>query len=763
MRVLGALAGPPRDRRAPHDHPHDAMHASRIARGAAARLALLLALAPALAAAQETKVTKEANPRLRPEDRRPTPPRQPMERPRLRDAIDPAAPIKEFGTMWTFDAPPTAYWQARYGWAPDQAWLDRVRLASFRIPGCSASVVSGEGLLMTNHHCGREWVTQVSPKDTNYHAVGWAARNQADEKRVPGAYAEQLQSIEDVTAQVRAAVTAAEPARQAEQRTAAVARIQQECRQRTALECQVVTFYQGGMYSLYRYKRYDDVRLVMVPEEQAAFYGGDPDNFTYPRYDLDVTFFRVYDDGRPLRPTAHLQWNSGGVEEDDVVFVVGNPGSTGRLLTVAQMEYLRDVQYPAQLAGYARQMDLLRERIKTVAPERRQELEDLLFSYQNSQKAVTGYRAGLLDSSLMARKRAFESDFRARVAGDPALRARYGRAWDEIARAQQALARVYDRQRFHGYGGGSVLLTMAGQLVRLPVEAAKADSLRLAPYRGEALDRLRASLLGPVTIDRASEQLYVASQLRAAQQALPDGDPFVRAALAGRTPEAAAEAIVSGTRLDQPDVRRALLEGGPAAARASSDPLVALALAIDPLNRAVTAEVARHEATIASNAERIGQAIYATYGKTLPPDATFTLRISDGVVKGYPANGTMQPWRTSLGGLYERAANFSNRPPFDLPRRWAERKDRVDPLVPYNFVSTNDIIGGNSGSPVINRKGEVVGLIFDGNIESLPNRFIFTDEVARSVSVHARAITEALRKVYDAPWVADELERRVMQ
>ena len=742
------------------------MSVAQSRRAAWSLAAFAFSLAASAAGGQQPKVQKEPNPRLSPPPTAPAP-RRPLDRPTLQPAaptaVDPARPLKEFGTMWTFDAPPLEYWKARYGFAPDQAWLDRVRQAAFRIPGCSASVVSADGLLMTNHHCGREWVTQVSPADTNYHETGWAARDQADEKRVPGAYAEQLQSIEDVTPRVRAAVTAAEPTRQAAQRAEAVQRIQQECARQTQLNCQVVTFYQGGMYSLYRYKRYDDVRLVMVPEEQIAFFGGDPDNFTYPRYNLDVTFFRVYDGGRPLRAQSHLRWNSDGIREDDVVFVVGNPGSTGRLLTLAQMEYLRDVQYPAQLAGYARQMDVLREVVKGATPERRRTLENTLFSLENSVKAVTGYRGGLLDSTIMARKRAFESDFRARVERDPALRARYGRAWGEVERAQQALARVYDRQRFHGYAGGSTLLTLAAHLVRIPAEAPKADSARLAPYRGEAVERLRAQITSPIAVDKEAEKLYLAAQLRAARQALPATDPFLRAALGGRSPEVAAEVLVNGTRLDQPEARRALLAGGAAAVAASDDPMIALARAIDPLNRAVVAEASRHEAAIASNAELMGQAIYAVYGKTLPPDATFTLRISDGVVRGYPANGTVVPWRTAFHGVYERNANFGGKAPFNLPQRWLDRKDRLEHTLPFNFVSTNDIIGGNSGSPVINRNGEVVGLIFDGNIESLPNRFIFTDDVARSVSVHARAITESLRKMYDAGWVADELERRVVQ
>jgi hypothetical protein len=684
-------------------------------------------------------------------------------RPAAAPAVDPARPIKEFGTMWTFDAPPLAYWKARYNFTPDQAWLDNVRLSALRIPGCSSSLVSADGLLMTNHHCGRQWVTQVAPKDTNYHEAGWAARSRADEKRVPGAYAERLESIEDVTARVRAAVTAGGAAAQARQRADAVAAVERECSAQTRLDCQVVTFYQGGRYSLYRYRRFDDVRLVMVPEEQIAFYGGDPDNFTYPRFDLDVSFFRVYDNGRPLRTANYLRWNAAGPRENDPVFVVGNPGSTGRLLTVAQMEYLRDVQYPAQLAQLARQTAVAEEVVRTATPERQREVRDLIFGLANSRKATTGYLGGLRDSSIMARKRAFEADFRRRVDADPALRARYGTAWDEIARAQRGLAALATRRRVYAFGSPyPSLWQFAGALVQLPAEAAKPDSARLPGYRGPALDALRARLARPAPVDKAGARLTMAAELRAAQQALPADDPVLAALLGGRTPEAAAAALVDGTRLDDAAVRAQLLAGGAAAVAASTDPLVAAARAVDRYNREVEAQAQPLLAAVANNAERVGEAIFAAYGTALPPDATFTLRITDGVVKGYPMNGTVAPWKTTFYGLYDRAASFDNRGDFRLPARWADpaRRARLDLATPYDFVTTNDIIGGNSGSPMVDRAGRVVGLIFDGNIESLPNRFIFTDEAARTVAVTSQALTEALRKMYDAGWVADELEGR---
>jgi Peptidase S46 len=668
--------------------------------------------------------------------------------------------IKEFGTMWTFEAPPFDYWKARYGFAPTKAWLDHVRLASVRLPNCSASFVSSRGLVMTNHHCARECVTAVSTPDSNFQELGFIAKTQADERKCPGLYVDQLQSIEDVTGKVQSAVTARTPAQQVTQRNSAIAEIEQSCEQEAGLTCQVISYYQGGIYSLYRFKRFDDLRLVMAPEEAISFFGGDPDNFTYPRYDLDLSLMRVYENDQPYAPKDYLKWSKDGAKEGDLVFVTGNPGSTGRLLTVSQMEYLRDVQYPAQLSSYDRNLAVLRE-LSQRDEETRRELENQIFSLENSKKAVTGYLSGLQDSSLMAKKRAFERDFRRRIARDPKLQARYGSAWDAITTAQREQAAIAKQQRWYAFSG-SPLLNVAGAIVRIPVQAKLPDSLRLPQYRGEGLEKIRNVVLGDISTDISpgpeQDKQMLQAWLTQASKDLPRSDPYLQAILRGRSPEVAAEAAVNGTKLADSATRAALVEGGSAAVAASTDPLIVLARKLNPLSARVQQRVTRLNDVISANAEKVGQAIFAAYGRTLPPDATFSLRITDGVVKSFPMNGTIAPYKTSFYGLYARSAEFDDKPPFKLPERWKTHRDRLDLASPFDFVTTSDIIGGNSGSPVINKNAEVVGLIFDGNIEQLPNRFLYTDEVSRAVAVHSRAIPEAIRKVYESDRIADELQ-----
>ena len=671
----------------------------------------------------------------------------------------PASYRPEFGTMWTFEAAPLDYWKARYNFTPDAAWLEHLKLSSIRLPGCSASFVSSDGLVMTNHHCARSCISGVSPADTNYQTTGFVAPMREQEKKCPNLYVDQLQSIEDVTARIHGKITATNPATRVEQREAEIAAIQRECQQGTGLTCQVVGFYQGGMYSLYRFRRFNDLRLVFAPEEAISFFGGDPDNFTFPRYDLDVTMLRVYENNQPFKPQHFLKWSAAGPQENEVVFVTGNPGSTGRLLTVAQMEYLRDVAYPAQLAQLARQIRVL-EQLSAASPEAKRQYENTLFSAQNSQKAITGYLTGLTDEKTMARKREFEKDFRARINKDPKLRAQFGTSWSTIAAAQDTLKRIAVQARYYPLSG-STLLNLAAATVRLPGQAALADSLRLPQYRGTALTNLRNQLSGNIPINPEMERATLTAWLNAARQELDSKDPVLVAILAGRTPEQAAADLIKATQIGDVNFRKTLIEGGAAAVAASNDPLIQLARKVDPLSLPVARRVARLNASISANAERVGQAIFAAYGKSLPPDATFSLRISDGVVKGYPMNGTIAPFKTSFYGLYARSAEFDDKEPFHLPQRWKDKRSALDLSTPLNFVSTNDIIGGNSGSPVVNRNGEVVGLIFDSNIQQLPNRFIFTDEVARSVSVHSRAIPEVIRKVFDAPRLADEIEGRV--
>jgi len=668
----------------------------------------------------------------------------------------PAGFIKEFGTMWTFEAPPLDYWKARYGFTPTKAWLDHVRLASIRLPNCSSSFVSSRGLVMTNHHCARECITAVSTPDSNFQEIGFVARTQAEERKCPGLFVDQLQSITDVTDQVQHALTSATPARQVAQRNAVIDSIEKGCETDPSTQCQVITYYQGGAYSLYRFHRFSDLRLVMAPEEAISFFGGDPDNFTYPRYDVDLSLMRVYENDQPYQPKDYLKWSKDGAKEGDLVLVTGNPGSTGRLLTVAQMEFLRDVQYPAQLSAYERNLSVLRELAQKDEATRRA-VENDIFSLENSKKAVTGYLSGLQDSSLMAKKRAFERDFRRRIAANPKLKARYGGSWDAIATSEKQLAALAKQQRWYSFGG-SPLLNIAGGLVRVPEQSKLPDSLRLPQYRGENLENLKEQILAglPTTPDQDREMLQ--AWLTQASKDLPLSDPYLTAFLGGRSPEVAAEAAVNGTKLADSSYRASLLQGGSAAVAASKDPLIVLARKLNPIAMRVQQRAARLNDVVSANAEKVGRAIFAAYGRSLPPDATFSLRISDGVVKSYPMNGTIAPYKTSFYGLFARSAEFDDKPPFQLPQRWKDHQSRLDLSTPLDFVTTNDIIGGNSGSPVINKNAEVVGLIFDGNIEQLPNRFLYTDEVSRAVAVHSRGLTEALRKVYEADRIADELE-----
>ena len=674
------------------------------------------------------------------------------------------APPKEYpgletGKMWQFDVPPLEYWNKRYGFQPSTEWLSHARLSALRYAGnCSASFVSGQGLVMTNHHCARECIESVTEKGEDLLANGFVAPGMADERRCKTVFLDQLQEITDVTAKVQGAIGSAGPEKASAIRIASIAAIEKECgAAATDAFCQVVTLYRGGQYKLYRFRRFTDVRLVMAPESQMAFFGGDPDNFTYPRYDIDMSFVRAYVDGKPAVTEQHFAWSKAGAKEDDLIFVIGNPGSTGRLNTISQLNYLKEVSYPAQLATLDRRIAVT-EQLTALSEDRAKALRNQFFSLQNSRKAIGGYQSGLLDPRLMAQKKAWEADFRKRVAANPSYQLKYGKAWSEVALVQTELRASAVKRRYYTFNADlSRLLPIAGMFVRYNDELARPDSLRLPAYREANRKQLEIAMVAGAPIDTVAERMWLTAWFGAMEKELPPTDPVRRAALGGRTPAAAAQAMLASTTLVDPAQRVALFTSGEAGIRASKDPFIVLARVIDPLDRSMTKQVQLLASRESAATELIARALLATYGNSVAPDATFSLRISDGQPKRYPMNGTFAPAFTTFYGLYDRSLGFESTGAWALPDRWNARRDSLALGTPYDVASTNDIIGGNSGSPVINREGEVVGLIFDGNIEGLPNRFLFTEYQARAVYLDSRGIVEALRSVYGARALADEL------
>jgi hypothetical protein len=661
--------------------------------------------------------------------------------------------------MWTFDNPPTKLLQERYGFTPTPQWLDHVRLSSVRFnDGGSGSFVSPHGLALTNHHVAFGQLQKVSTAEKDYVTDGFYARTPGEELKCPDLEVNVLMSMENVTARVLGVVKPGLGDKEAlEARKAEIAKIEKESLDSTGLRSDVIPLYQGGEYWLYRYKKYTDLRLVFAPEQQIAFFGGDPDNFTYPRYDLDFALFRVYENGKPIDTPNYLKWNAKGAADGDLVFVSGNPGSTSRLDTLAQIEDTRDYLLPLRLKVLNGWLDVL-NKYSAQGSEQTRQAASLIFSIENSVKAYKGMQGGLLDKNLMAQRAKEEADFRALVNGKPEWKKEYGQAWDDIAEAEKkSLSRIKE-SRFRSLAP-TRLAALALSIVRYVAEVKKPDGVRLDGFHDSELDSLKFRLLSPAPAYPGMEKALLANDFSSALEELGPNDPFVKAALAGDTPEAAAEKLVDGTKIADPAFRKSLVEGGEAAVAASIDPMIVMARNIDPSMREIRKWVENNVESVETSAgEKIGKARFAAYGKSTYPDATFTLRLSYGTVKGYPMNGTVAPPMTTIFGLYDRAYSFGLKMPFALPKRYLERKDHLDLSTPANFVSTCDIIGGNSGSPVIDRAGELVGLIFDGNIESLVGDYAYNGDTSRAVAVHPAFIIEALRKIYDAGAMADELE-----
>jgi hypothetical protein len=659
--------------------------------------------------------------------------------------------------MWTFDNPPLKQLQEKYNFTPSQQWLDHLRLASVRLnDGGSGSFVSAHGLLLTNHHVARGQLQKNSTAEHDYIRDGFYAATPEQEMKSQDLEVNVLVSMENVTDKVSVGVQGAKNAEEEfAKRKTVIADIERESTEKTGFRSDVVTLYQGGEYWLYRYKKYTDVRLVFSPEQQTAFFGGDPDNFTYPRYDLDMALFRVYENGKPVDSKDYLKWNPKGAGDGELVFVSGHPGSTARLDAYAQLEGLRDVRAPYVLQTLKRRIVLLKE-YSGRGPEQARQSASLIFNLENSLKAWQGRYDGLLDKNVMDKKRKEEEGFRAKVKANPEWQKEYGGAWDAIARASEIEKPHIKEQYFRATD--SQLSGLAVTLVTYVAEIQKPDGERLEGFHESQLDSTKLRLFSPAPIYPEMEIARMTSTLEAGLKELGPHDAWLKAVLDGRTPKVAATQMITGAKVGDPAFRKSLVDGGKPAVDASSDPMIAMARRIDPIRREQIKWIEDNVESVEQRAgEQLGKARFAAYGKTTYPDATFTLRLSYGQVQGYPMNGTKAPYKTTFYGLYDRAASFDNKGPFELPKRYIDGKDRLDLATPVNFVTTNDIIGGNSGSPVVNRNGEIVGLVFDGNIESLVGDFVYDSTANRTVAVHTGAMTEVLTKLYGAQRLVDEL------
>jgi hypothetical protein len=663
------------------------------------------------------------------------------------------------GKMWTFEYPPVDYFKEEYNFAPSKEWLDHARLSALRFSTiCSASFISADGLIMTNDHCGRESATDVNGKEEKLNDDGFFAQTLADERKVDGLYVDQLVLIKDVTDEIQKEI---DRGSSADDKIFREDDIKKEIKEReeknTGLKIDITSLYNGGRYSLYGYKRYSDVRLVFIPETQLGFFGGDYDNFTYPRYNLDCTFFRVYENDKPLKTTNYLKWNNEGAVDNEPVFAVGNPGSSNRLNTVAQLEYARDYQYP-QLVGYFSNLVEVFSHLIETNPEKKDEYTNELYKNTNSQKAVEGYLKGLQDPVLMQKKKDFESKFRTAVNKDPKLKKMYGGLWDKIASIRMRMSDISGESDLYSINPitSSEYFLIAQEMLNIADELKFSEDQRSDDYKGQKLDSLILNLLPP-DFDKEKNRLQLISQIKNMYACSGRDNEFVDEFTKGLEPDKAADDIISRSLLTDETKIKYLISRGSDSVYNSDDPFISFIENTEKRQFDLQKELNKMQLDENIYNRQLGKALYDVYGTSIPPDATFTLRISDGVVKGYNYNGTIAPAFTTFYGMFDRFYSFNKKFPWSLPSRWENISADFNLSVPFNFSATNDIIGGNSGSPVINIKGELVGLAFDGNMESLPGDFIYTPENNRMICVHPKGITESLYKIYKADRLANEI------
>ena len=668
-----------------------------------------------------------------------------------------ALPARADEGMWTYNGFPKDRLAKQYGVKVDDAWLERVRLSSVRLAqGCSSSFVSPNGLVLTNHHCVESCLQDISSSKKDFLADGFLARSRGEEVKCPVLEANQLTAITDVTARVKKATAGLAGKAFQDAQNAEIGRIESECQTSPALRCNVVTLYRGGRYDLYRYQRYQDVRMVFAPEFAIAFFGGDPDNFMFPRYDLDMAIVRVYQDGKPLANANWLPWDPAGSKEGDVVFVSGHPGGTDRQLAMSELEYQRDVQLPNAVARLSELRGALTE-FQNRGTEQKRVSSSMLFGVENSLKVLKGERTALVDREFWAQKAAAEAAFRKALAADPKNGPAALKAYADLAVAVDLQRNVRDELGYVQASSGfmTTYFAFARTLVRGGDERKKPSTERLPEFQDAKLPAVTQSLFSSAPIDDEFEIFKLTWSLTKLREVLGADHPFTRKVLGQESPGEMATRLVKGTKLRDVALRKSLWEGGKAAVDASQDPMIVLARLVDPDSRAVRKMYEDEiDSVVKRSHEAIAAARFAVEGTSSYPDATFTLRLSYGTVKGWTEGKKVIPAFTTLGGAFERA---TGRDPFRLPQSWLDAKSKLDLSTHFDLSATTDIIGGNSGSPVVNKDGRLVGLVFDGNIWSLGGNYGFDEKLNRTVAVDSSGMTEALRKIYKADELLKEL------
>ncbi len=659
-------------------------------------------------------------------------------------------PARSDEGMWLFNDPPKKQLRDTYKFDLTPEWLDLAMKANVRFnSGGSGGFVSENGLVVTNHHIAADALQKLSNSQRDLYGNGFFAKDRSDELKCPDLELNVLQSIEDVTEKVNAAVKDAKPLEAAAKRRAVMGEIEKESTAKTGFRSDIVTLYQGGAYHLYRYKKYTDVRLVFAPEAGIAGFGGDVDNFEYPRHGLDVAFFRVYENNKPIESKSYFRWSETGPDEKDLVFVTGHPGTTNRLETLAKLKHRRDSTLPYTL-NRLRQMEAALTHYGDQGPEQRRQAGSDLHRVANARKAFSGQLQGLLDPAILKQKETTEQ----------ALVGKSDAPWQTIAKAQKSY-REFEKPHAlleTGHGFASELFTIARHLVRMANELPNQSSTRLREYRDSNLESLKFQLLSPAPLYADLERVKLQASLTFLAETLGGEHPSVVLALAGKNPSKRAEELIAGCNLADVAERKALLDGGARAINASKDPMILLAVAIDAESLALRKRYESEVEEIERQAYgEIAKLRFQALGNTVAPDATFTLRLAFGTVKGYDVDGNTLKFHTTFGSAFERAEAMKNREPFDLPIRWIDGRDKLELATPFNFVSTSDTIGGNSGSPVLNRAGELVGINFDRNRHGLVRNFVYTEVQARHIAVHSKAVLEALRKLYGADSLAKEL------